>query len=352
MVPRRLVEAAIRSWWLLPLPVILVPLLVFVAASPEESFESAATVWVAPSETSGPGALVRILDRELTPAENQALILNDLIATLSFREAVARSVWPSDGQGGEQRVREQVSVIASGTNLLTLEAREDDAVTAQALVAGVISQFDIEIQEAAATEATRQLASILAGRLQALEEFNARHTELFAYIDANPTVLVVSEPLGTIVEDPAYARLVTRYEAQSERVDALYRQYEAALLVASTLQADQQAAFTVQDQPALPTAPTPATIVERVKLPAAGAALGVAISAAYLALAAYGSRRLESAEDLAPFDVRLLGEIPVLHGRLVRDNKRLLPSAPWAGYTRHYARRVAVAISAEARGGQ
>ena len=35
MVPRRLVEAAIRSWWLLPLPVILVPLLVFVAASPE-----------------------------------------------------------------------------------------------------------------------------------------------------------------------------------------------------------------------------------------------------------------------------------------------------------------------------
>lgn len=354
MVPRRLVEAAIRSWWILPLPVILVPLFVFLASSPEEPFESSATVWVTPSDTTEPGSLVRIVDGELTPAENQALILNDLLATLAFRESVALSVWPEAAPAvGERLVKQDVSVFASGANLITVQATADDGAIAQALVAGVIAQFETEIQEAATAEADRQLASILTERIQALDEFNARHRELFDYIDANPSALVVSAPLGTTIEeDPAYARLLVRYEEQSTRVDVLYRQYEEAQLAATAIQADQQAAFVVQDEPDLPLTPTPATIVERLTLPAAGGALGLAIAAGYLAMAAYGSRRIESAEDLVPLDVQLLGEVPEMRGRLVSNEERLLPSAPWTGRTKHYARRVAIALSAEAEGGR
>ena len=351
MIPRRLVEATIRSLWIIPIPVFLVPTLILLMVEPEEHYESSATVWVTPQEDTTLGALVRVVDPEATPAENQALILGDLLATRSFREAVAAAVWGDEAaavDGAESAlsiaVGERIALSTDGTHLLAIHASADDAATAQRLVEAVIEQFEIEAAAAAARDAESLIELIQLERGQALNEFNARQDELFAYIEANPEVLVVADPLEPITTDPTYARLLSRYETQSAIVDELWGQYQDALLAEEAARAGQQAAFRIQDAATLPASPTAPALLDRLMLPAAGVVLGFGIAGAYVLAIAYLRRRVDSTEDLEAIGVPVVGQVPEIQGRLVPVKRPLLPR-PWAGRTKHYARVVATSIS-------
>src|SRR5258708_6278113 len=89
-IPRKLVETACRKFWLLAVPVVLIPALVVMFVHHPVVYESNATAWVADSSAAlASSSFTRTVDSNDVPSERQAQVLTDLLSTQSFRQAVA-----------------------------------------------------------------------------------------------------------------------------------------------------------------------------------------------------------------------------------------------------------------------
>ena len=90
MIPRKLVETAFRLGWLLFLPPLVVPVLVFLLVHPTKEFEGEVTAWVAEPQGIDTSSFNQLgNDPESTPAKRQVKVFEDWLSTRSFREAVA-----------------------------------------------------------------------------------------------------------------------------------------------------------------------------------------------------------------------------------------------------------------------
>ena len=126
MIASKLVEAAFRRWWLLIIPIVTVPVVVFLFTIEEPEYRSAATVWVARVDSIDGGPFTRGSNPYLTPAQAQVQITQDLLATQSFRQAVATRAG-LDSKYGELVVANSVAVFAAGTNFVSIGATRPTA---------------------------------------------------------------------------------------------------------------------------------------------------------------------------------------------------------------------------------
>lgn len=342
-IPRKLVETAFRRFWLLAVPVVAVPVLVLMLASHETVYRSASVAWVA--EVTGPGATTFAGSggpADQTAAERQVSVVNDLLTTRSFRDAVVAGagILPPGGDAGaieaaRERVATQLTAFASGPNLLTLAAEAPTPEEAQALAAAFVAEVQARLRSESAREAAVVLAYFETQAAQAKQAVAETGASLAAYTKLNPGI--ERNP------DAEYQRLSSLLAAQEAVLQRVLQSQNDAQLQAASITASGEALLVVQDQPLVPASPEPVSLTSRAMYPAAGLAAGVMVALALLYFWYRTDHSIRSEADIAELDLLLLGEIPELRPNDIA--RRFTPLGLVGAFRRDYARRVAASIS-------
>jgi capsular polysaccharide biosynthesis protein len=345
LIPAKLLETAFSRAWLLVLPIVLVPLLVVALTGSTPVYESWATVWAsAPVGDSGPA--FGATNSYVTPAQNQVQVLGDLLSTDSFREQVAVQAGLTDGSDRDELRNAvghlDIGVSTVGANLVSISASSGHPAEAQAVVAAVISQYQLraatEIQRrgvASVDYYTQQLALVDQTLIQ-------RRQELSEYLRAHPKA---GDPSDVASKDPNYLALVSQVETQVSRQESLHEALQGVQLEQASAPSSQEASFSVQDPASLPEAPLPTSSTQKYGLPFAGLLFGLMISASYVYFAYRTDHTIRSAADVGELPVPLLGSVPLLRTGGIAG--RVAP-VRWAlaFRQRDFARRTAASISA------
>ena len=334
MIPRKLLEAAFSRVWLLVLPIVLTPLLAVAMTSSVPQFQSSAAVWVSQPANISPTSFSQAANPYQTPADIQVQAMKDLLATKSFRSAVA--VQAGFQATDTDLIARAVAVQSTGTNLISIVATRPDAASAKAIVSAVIAQYQQRATDESQRESTIAVKYYNTQIDLAQAELDARRTSLTTYVAANPKL---PEPKTV---DPTYARLSSAVDSQSKVVDGLYSSVQDAQRKAATASDSLAATFSVQDAASTPTAAVPLSITKRIGYPFAALIFGILISGTYVYIRYRTDHAIRSREDLIDLPVPVLGAIPVLPS----PNRRM--ARPWTwltGARRDYARAVAASIS-------
>lgn len=314
MIPIKLVETVFQKFWALILPAVLVPLLVLGLTHKPAEYQSHAVVWVS-NPVAGESSAIGYHNAYLTPAQNQAQVLNDLLATKSFRIAVVRSAGLVKTDASEQsasRTGANIKVWASssGANLVSIWASAGSASDARALAGGVITEFTKRATDQFQKDSATSIAYYTQQLTVANQELATRQAALSDYLASHPKAANPSNPESL---DVTYRTLVDRVTTQSTLIGQLQESLQSVQLREAAAPQTQQAAFSVEDAPSLPAAPLPTSVTKRLGLPVAGLLFGALIGAAYLYFAYRTDHSIRTAADLSALNVQMLGSVPDLH---------------------------------------
>lgn len=314
MIPIKLVETVFQKFWALVLPAVLVPLLVVGLTHQSAEYQSGAVVWVS-NPVAGESSAIGYNSAYLTPAQNQAQVLNDLLATESFRIAVIKSaglVKSTDSEETVRRVAANAKVWAgfSGANLVTITATAGSASDAKALAGGVIAQFSERATDQFQKDSTISVTYYTQQLAVANQELTVRQAALNDYLSTHPKA---ANPSNVESLDVNYRTLVDRVTTQTTLISQLQASLQNVQLREAAAPQTQQAAFSVEDAPSLPDAPVATSITRTLGLPLAGLVFGLLIGAGYIYFAYRTDHSIRTVNDLASLNVRLLGSVPDLH---------------------------------------
>ncbi|MGE0572632.1 MAG: hypothetical protein AB7H85_01505 [Dehalococcoidia bacterium] len=342
-IPRKLVETLFRRSWLLLIPVVSVPLLVAALVSHETVYRSASVAWV--SEIAGTGTTTFAGSGgsgEQSASERQVSVVNDLLTTRSFRDAVVAGagVVPAGSstdafEAARERVTRQLSVTATGPNLVTLAAEASSAEEAQLLAAAFVAEVQARLRSESAREAAVVLAYFETQAAQAKQSVADTGAALAAYAKLNPAV--EQNP------DAEYQRLSGLLGAQEAVLQRVLQSQNDAQLQAASITASGEALLVVQDTPLVPSAPEPLSMATRAMYPAVGLAAGIFLALALLYFWYRTDHSIRSESDLADLDLLVLGDIPELRPNDIA--RRFTPLRMVGAFRRDYARHVAASIS-------
>lgn len=304
MIPSKLAEAAFRLWYVLLVPIVLVPAIVLLATRPSTVYGSSASIWVSKPAGIDAGSLSRNASPYLTSAQNQAQVIQDLLQTRSFREAVAAKVAGIDSL---DQVVKDVSVTALGPNLLGITARAPSAEQAHALVSAVLGEY----QQRAIDESRRESSVVSDYYTQQLApaqaELAKRQQAVTDYVQQNPRMTDAQR-----ATDPEYLTLTQSVSAQSAVVQSIQDSVQSARLAAVSGPDSEKALFNVIDEPKVPDAPIHVSAAKRYGYPAAGLLAGVVIAAVYLYTIFRTDHTIRSSQDLAGLNMPVVGFVPYL----------------------------------------
>jgi capsular polysaccharide biosynthesis protein len=327
------------------LPVILVPLLVIRLTGSDSEYSSTASVWVSSPVADAAPALGH-RNPYLTPAQNQASALNDLLATHTFRENVVKTagiVDPSASAGDIRRAANDMTVhtTTSGVNLLAITAKDDRAEDARAIAAAVISEY----QGRATSEIQRDTSVSTAYYKEQVEASKqtlaSRQAEVSQYLASNPRA---ADPRNPESQDLNYLTLIERVNSQAATVEELEAALERVTIQGAAAPQTQEAAFSIQDTPSLPSSPEPVPLTKRVGYPLAGLFFGLLIGCTFVYFSYRTDHTIRTAADLTRIEVPLLGSVPDLRPG---PAWMMWPPVSWMlrWRKRDFARRTAASIS-------
>jgi len=340
LIPRKLLEATFRRFWLLLIPIIVTPLIVVGLTHTTPKYQSVATVWVSQPSNIGPSALGQSANPYISAADAQTQVIRDLLTTKSFRGDVAQAAGLPSTSAAIALVATSVQVSSAGSNLVAVVATGADPQMLQAMVNGVISQY----QARSAAESQRQTSIAVQYYTNQIDlankELDTRRAALSAYVAAHPVAATAQ------AADLQYTQLVGSVDAQSQVVNGLVTALQDAQLRAASAPQSLQASFSVQDPANLPKTPEPVSVTKKYGYPVAAFIFGVLIAGAYVYTTYRTDHAIRSSEDLVGLTVPLLGVIPDLPPLHTRGFGRFAPWVwiPTAG-RREYARAVAASIS-------
>lgn len=306
-------------------------------------YRASALVWIA-NPPGGAPALGHY-NPYLSPSQNQANAFNDLLATESFRDAIASQadLPPLPGGDTPKLAPGRVYAYSTGVNLLVIVGNAETAEQAKAEVAAAVSQFN----ERAATQSERQSGLSEQYYEQQLtvaqRELDARKAAVDDYVRSHPSAATPGSAASLNLD---YQALLTRVKEQQDVVSSLQQSLQDVQLKRVAAPQNQEASFAVLDEPKLPEAPVPTSMTKRFGYPLAGLLFGLFISSSYLYVVYRTDHSVLSSEDLAGLNVSLLGRVPDLN----RSRVRWLPNLPLVPWGRHrdFARHTASAISSDA----
>lgn len=345
MIPAKLVETVFQKYWALIIPVILVPLLAMMLTRNEPTYQSQATIWVTMPIT-GESVSLGQNNPYLTPAQNRAQVLNDLLATRAFRLQVARTAGIIDEENdAAARAVGGMSIWAGarGANLLTVTAQVGDPRVAQALVRAIVTEYGARA-EAEFNRSIKLTNDYYTQQLTLAEaELLQRQASLSTYLFEHPRAATPGSPDSLNID---YRTLLERVDSQTQRIASLRDSLQSIQLRAASAPETQKAAFTVQDEANLPLAPVPTGKTKQYGIPLAAVVFGVLIGSAYIYFAYRTDHTIRTPGDLASLSVPLLGSVPEL-----RAGPRWLAGTPvgvlltWG--KRDFARKTAASISTD-----
>jgi hypothetical protein len=308
MIPRKLAEIFFAQLWILLIPVVLVPALVLIGTAKDPEYEARATVWV--GSPIGPSVFGEG-SPWMTRAQNSAQVVNDLLATDSFRVSVAVAaghIAVGAPEASQIRAGRSMTVWAGtvGLNLVTITARSDSADDSAATAAAVIDEYLRRATSEAERTATLSAQYYEQQVAVANAELTVRQAALDAYVAERPQVL---DPRASDSQDLDYKLLQQRVSEQQTLVDSLEASVQSTHRELASAPQSQELAFAVQDYAQVPDEPLPTSLSARFGLPIAALLFGLLLSGAYLVLRYRTDHTIRSTEDLSDIAVPLLGSI-------------------------------------------
>jgi uncharacterized protein involved in exopolysaccharide biosynthesis len=307
-----MLEVIFRHRFVLGAPIVfgfaLAPLLFW--ASQSTQYSSYASVWVErPTDLSG-GSFTEF-DPYVSPAQNQAASMGELLLINSFAARIVQGVFP-ERQATEEdilQLRRTVFFRAAGSHVLYISARSSDPAVAQRTVKAVVDEYSKLYRTQIKDRAERAKAFYKEQLTTARASLEAASADLQAYLARNPQMASVdlTDPPSSALRDTEFARLLSAEQiAQGHHQELLDKYSESQL---SSNSADGASAnFMVMDEPLLPTqpiSPSKRAIVMPLFL---GVGLGVSLSGGIFFLL----WRLDRTVRL-PQDIALAGlDIPVM----------------------------------------
>lgn len=306
MIPRKLVENVFSRFWLLLIPVIAAPAIVFALIKNTPQYTSVATVWVSkPANNIDPGSFARSTGVFQNPADGQVQVFKDLLSTKSFRVDVASAAGISD-PAAERTIAKDITVTAAGPNLVAIEGTAATAGVAHALAAAMISQYQARAAGASSRDASIAIDYYNNQLNIAQKDLDQRLADANAYLKDHPAVADAK----TI--DLNYQQLLGAVDLQTRIRDGLLSSLQDAQRAAASAPQGLESSFSVQDSPSMPASAVHVSLTKRIGYPLAALLLGVLISASFVYLRYRLDHSIRSAEDLQDLAVPLLGIVPNL----------------------------------------
>ncbi|MDZ7726960.1 MAG: hypothetical protein U5Q44_01490 [Dehalococcoidia bacterium] len=339
VIPWKLVDAVFGRLWLLAIPILLVPIVAVSLTQSEPEYWSRANIWVSRPDDVDTGVLLRTASFWETAAQAQGNVMQDLLATESFRSAVAERAGIS-GVNAADIVGRAVSVHASGNNLVTVSAQTATPTDAPAIVSAVIAEYEVRSTEVSTRTAALQVEYFTTQLELATQEYESRRSELIAFETEHP---LTEEESGSLAVERSV--LTSAVESQQLIVDNILEALQEAQRDAASAPQALAATFNVQDT-ASPPQVQGISATAKYGYPAAGLLFGAAIAATYLYVAYRTDHAIRTSQDLAGLPVPQLGFVPQLQRG---EGQGVLGWAPfrWVAFrkNRDFARNVAASIS-------
>ncbi|MHB8376611.1 MAG: hypothetical protein ACYDEB_06600 [Dehalococcoidia bacterium] len=287
---------------LIPFLVILPLAILLTVATRSKDYASRSTIWVQPpiflpaAQSQG--------SQYLTPAQNQANALNEQLATDSFAQAVATTLSAAGVPATAASVRTGTSVFANGYYSLIVERTSRSAARAQAIVQGIVSQYQADYL-ANTTQQAKTAANFYTAQLTTQQQtLQKARDALGAYAQQHTSI-------AANATDPQYLALQGAVQqAQNTYNTTQNNLYQVTLSSGSTLEALQQS-IKVVDPASLPETPVKVSLRKQMLFPVAGLLLAVSLSAAVYAFLLRTDNSIRVAEDLQALPgLALLGTVP------------------------------------------
>ncbi len=275
------------------------------------SYQSTARVWAQQSPFVSTQSFTAN-NPYLTPAQNQAQSLNDLLSLDSFATAVAAGVPKLNRLQPERQaaiVQSGVAVDPSGTNVISITYEGTDPALAQQVVQGVLSTYSDRVRDEVTSGATTAQSFYESRLTSAQDNIQKAQSELASYQPAAGT---------TIATDPQAASLRLKVQQAEDEYSGILDTLQQIELEKQAALAGRDVAFRVMDAPVLPVAAQTTSIQSMLMFPALSILLGLAMSGALLFAFARLDDSLRVAEDASLAGVPLLAVLPDLGAKRER----------------------------------
>lgn len=269
----------------------------------------------------------------LSPAQNHAQVLNDLLRLDSFATAVAarnRQLAALEPKLQVRAIREFTYVVPTGVNVLTVTHQDRDPQLARDIVQSIIDQYSATVR----SEVIEQADTVLSFYEERLKEtrdaLERSKAELTSYLNLLPPdqrpvlteslqLLPTDETATATLSDLKLVELVREarrfqedYDTARSRLEEISQERDAALT-------GKNLSFRVMDPPQLPENPLRPPMRELLLLPALSLLLGASASAAVLFALARLDDNLRFPQDAQALGLTVLAVIPELGRRKRRS---------------------------------
>lgn len=342
----RALEAAFRHKFLLALPllVILSFAVTFSWMSRSKEYVATGRVWVERAQFLNT-TIGSDWNPYLTPAQNQSLVLDELMGTDDFARKVAEragltaldgltATGSSAQSAGErvdltgegssldeeivlERLRAGTRISASGTHVIAVSHRSSSPLTAAAVVQSIIDEY-ADLHKTRTVEQANLATSYYEERLASTqEELDKTTAEVNSYLAQHPELRSPDAP--SVVGDATYVQL----QSAVQRAESDYNSIQVTLaqiqFQSSATVQGLDSTFQVVDAPKAPSSPAPVSLRSLLMLPAIGALAALGLSSGLFFLLFRLDDAVRRPEDLGPLTGSGIAcTIPDLHTRRKR----------------------------------
>ncbi len=285
---------------LVPFLVILPVAIVFSIAMRKTSYQSTSTVWVDPP-LFVPIAQQSGYNGYLSPAQNEAIVANELLATNAFTEKVAAAISKPTLPITRDMVRYGTSVYANGVYSLVVRHSDKDGRVPAVIVAGVVKeihdQYVAKVKEDAAL-AYQIYKGEAPALLQARDEASKNLADYLA------------QHRDTSANDPQLIALQSASQRAQDAYDANQRAILNLVNTSGTTELGYEKTIEIVDQASAPAVVKPS---KRSLLaePTGGLLLAISLAAAMYTFLLRTDNSIRVAEDLQALPgLALLGNVP------------------------------------------
>ena len=318
---RKFLEAFFRNKRLLLLPPLLIPLIVGTVSvlTTPPYYEGWTAVWL-----SQPTYLAATDqdNRFLSPAQNQANRMGELLKTQSFLSDVARrtSLAPLAGSAaGQERLQAQVvsqlSMQPSGTNLLAIRYRASTPQLAVQVLQALLDAYTEKTNSDRTSQGTLAI-SFYESRVQATEDQAKQSADALrryqqaSRLSIDPSVSGDLTGAGAANADPQLKQLQSQADFDQKQLDDARASLDKARFQVDAADQGQDLSFQVIDPPRIPSGAT-RDIKKLIIAPVAALLVGLIGSTVLLVVILASDRSIRAETDLVP-PVRVLGTVPNL----------------------------------------
>ncbi len=244
-----------------------------------------------------------------SPAQNRSSDITELLATDSFKMAVAKRIGLPTGTAQESAnsmtaIEKGTSAVANGRHLINISHTSKDGAEARDIVNGIVAEYRAQYSADVTknvSNATTVYQSQLATNKTALDEAD---TAIGAY-------LAKRTGPESLNNDPRYLSL-------QKDVDRTQKDYDATQQRISDIQLQEQATISGQDytlslkdEANLPTTAAPTSQKKLLALPIAGTLIALSLAAGIFAFLLRTDNSIRTSEDLEAIPgLVMLGAVP------------------------------------------